>query len=70
MDIGTNAGVVWRALFDEKQGLTLNTLMSKVNLPLFDVGAAIGWLARENKIWMTGTADGNLHLSVFHEFYY
>lgn len=70
MDIGTNAGVVWRALFEERQGMTLNTLMSRVNLPLFEVAAAIGWLAREDKIWIAGTEDGNLHLSVYHECYY
>ena len=70
MDIGTNAGIVWRALFEEKQGMTLNILMSRVNLSLFDVAAAIGWLAREDKIWITGTEDGNLHLSIYPEYYY
>jgi len=70
MDIGTNAGVVWRALYEEKHGMTLNTLMSRINLPMFDVMTAIGWLARENKIWMAGQEDGNLHLSVFQEYYY
>jgi hypothetical protein len=70
MDIGTNAGVVWRALNEEKQGMTLNALMSQVDLPLFEVAAAIGWLAREDKIWITDLGDGNLHLSVYHECYY
>lgn len=70
MDIGTNAGVVWRALYEEKGGMTLNTLMSRVNLPMFEVATAIGWLARENKIWTAGTEDGNLHLTVYHECYY
>ena len=70
MDIGTNAGVVWRALYEEKQGMTLNTLMARVNLPMFEVAAAIGWLAREDKVWISGMEDGNLHLSVYHECYY
>ena len=70
MDIGNNAGVVWRALFEEKQGMTLNTLMSRVNLPMFEVAAAVGWLAREDKIWISGMEDGNLYLTVFHEYYY
>ena len=70
MEIGTNAGVVWRILFEEKTGMNLDTLMSRSNLPLFDVAAAIGWLARENKIWMTNTEDGNLRLSVYPEFYF
>ena len=41
MDIGTNAGVVWRALYEDRQGMTLNALMKKVNLPSFEVAAAI-----------------------------
>ena len=70
MDIGSNAGVIWRALFEERNGMNLNDLMSRVNLQLFEVAAAIGWLARENKICMSRTEDGNLHLTVFHETYY
>ena len=70
MDIGTNAGVIWRTLFEERNGMNLNDLMSRVNLPLFEVASAIGWLAREDKIWMSGTEDGNLRLSVYHETYY
>ncbi|MBO4673084.1 MAG: winged helix-turn-helix domain-containing protein [Bacteroidaceae bacterium] len=70
MDIGTNAGVIWRALNEERQGMTLDVLMSKVNLPLFEVAAAIGWLAREDKIGIAELEDGNLHLSVYHEYYY
>ena len=70
MDIGTNAGVVWRALYEDRQGMTLNALMKKVNLPSFEVAAAIGWLAREDKIWISDAKDGDLHLSVYHEYYY
>ena len=50
--------------------MTLNTLMSRVNLPMFEVASAIGWLAREGKIWVAGTEDGNLHLTVYHECFY
>jgi len=70
MDIGTNAGVIWRALYEEKQGMTLNALMARVNLPMFEVMTAIGWLARENKIWLSGDEDSNLHLTVFQDYYY
>jgi hypothetical protein len=70
MDIGNNAGVVWRALNEERGGMALNTLMSRVNLPLFEVASAVGWLAREDKIWINGREDGDLHLSVYHETYY
>lgn len=70
MDIGTNAGIVWRALSEERDGLALNELMTKVNLPLFEVASAVGWLARENKIWITGREDGHLHLTVIQQFYF
>jgi hypothetical protein len=70
MDIGTNAGIVWRALSEERDGLALNELMARVNLPLFEVASAVGWLARENKIWITGREDGYLHLTVIQQFYF
>ena len=70
MDIGKNAGIVWRALSEEKSGMSFDALDSKVSLSVFDTAAAIGWLARENKIWLTTTEDGKLHLSVYQEYYY
>ncbi len=70
MDIGMNAGIIWRALSEEHDGLALNELMARVNLPLFEVASAVGWLARENKIWISGREDGKLHLSVFHDVWF
>ena len=47
--IGTNAGVIWKAL-DEKKTLTVKQLKTATKLTEGEIYAAIGWLARENKI--------------------
>ena len=70
MDVGSNAGIVWRALSEDRAGMDLDTLILKVGLSLFEVAAAIGWLARENKIGMMTSEDGKLRLSVYQEYYY
>lgn len=52
MTIGKNAGVLWR-LMDEKRDKrvwNLQELQEASALPLPDFYAALGWLARENKI--------------------
>jgi hypothetical protein len=51
-EIGSAAGVIWRALND-KGDLSLATLRREVNgkTPVFDW--AVGWLAREDKIVIT-----------------
>ena len=69
MDIGNNAGVVWRALNEERGGMALNTLMSRVNLPLFEVASAVGWLAREDKINFN-KENGITSVRLYQERYY
>lgn len=50
---GKNAGKVWNTL--EKHGsMTPNNIMKKTRLDDTDFYAAIGWLARENKIHEKG----------------
>ena len=50
---GLNAGKIWKAL--EKHGsLTQYKLMKATKLNEEDFYAAIGWLARENKIYKSG----------------
>jgi hypothetical protein len=50
---GENAGKVWETL--NKYGpLTENTLIKNTRLNVNDFSAAIGWLARENKICKNG----------------
>lgn len=47
--IGLNAGIVWRLLDDNKRW-EYNDLKAASGLSDHDLNAAIGWLARENKI--------------------
>lgn len=48
-EIGLNAGKVWRLLSNNERW-TYDELKSKIDLSDRDLNAAIGWLARENKI--------------------
>lgn len=69
MDIGTNAGIVWRAL-DKNGQMTLEELMTATNLSLFDTAAAIGWLSRENKIWTAQDENDVNVYSIYRDFYF
>ena len=59
--IGTNAGKVWHALqnagkvwhaLQDTTEMTLTDLAGKLGLSVEDTALAIGWLARENKIFI------------------
>lgn len=47
--IGVNAGAVWKAL-NEADALGLKQLKKATKLKDKEVYAALGWLARENKV--------------------
>lgn len=47
--IGTNAGILWR-LMNNNMSWNYKELKEKSNLSDKDLWAALGWLARENKI--------------------
>ncbi len=49
--IGTNAGKVWHAL-QETTEIKLPDLATKLCLSVEDTALAIGWLARESKIFI------------------
>jgi len=49
--IGDTAGVVWTILA-EKKSLTMAKLVKAVGEPRDTVMQALGWLAREEKIWI------------------
>jgi hypothetical protein len=51
--VGTNAGKVWKTL-DVHGSLIQNELIETTRLKEEEVYAAIGWLARENKIYKDG----------------
>lgn len=56
-DIGLGAGVVWRLLSDGKSR-TLEQIAIEAQLPMDVLCAAIGWLAREDKIEIDESGDG------------
>lgn len=57
LGIGENAGKVWHAL-EEVQEMTIAQLTAKLDLPDYSIYAAIGWLAREGKIFYRHTDEG------------
>ena len=54
--IGTNAGLVWNALL--VGNLDIKALKKATKLNDKDVYAALGWLAREDKIYFVETESG------------
>ena len=59
--IGLNAGKVWHAL-NEGNELSTQELSRKLSLSIEDLALAIGWLARENNIYIT-RKNGLLYVS-------
>lgn len=49
--IGLNAGLVWRKL-NENGSFPIQELTRKLDLGAEDTALAIGWLARENKVYL------------------
>ncbi len=49
--IGLNAGLVWRKL-NENGSFPIQELARKLDLGAEDTVLAIGWLARENKVYL------------------
>lgn len=50
-EIGTNAGKIWRILKETRE-ITLQDLAGKLGLSVEDTALAVGWLARENNIFI------------------
>lgn len=48
--IGVNAGIVWRTIDNSGRAWKYEELKKETKLSDRDLNAAIGWLARENKI--------------------
>ncbi len=59
--IGLNAGKVWHAL-NEVSEISTQELSRKLSLSIEDLALAIGWLARENNIYIT-RKNGLLYVS-------
>lgn len=67
--IGINAGIIWRLLNSTQQRMTFKELVTNTNLNPMAVAAAIGWLARENKIVFI-QEGGNDFFYIYQECYY
>lgn len=62
-EIGLNAGKVWQLLSDNAKW-SYGTLKMKSGLEDKELGAALGWLAREDKIEMYDEEDLYISLGV------
>ena len=70
LSIGNNAGIVWRMLYDNRNGLSFEALQEKTQLQTIDLAAAVGWLAREDKLQFLTGDQGHHKLSVFQDFFF
>ena len=57
--IGNNAGLVWSALTGQSAA-NLKDVKKQTKLTEKDMYAALGWLAREEKINFSEDAEGNI----------
>lgn len=65
--IGEKAGIVWRVL--NHQEMSWEELLKQTGLQPLEAASAIGWLARENKIYIQLRGEV-IHFSCFHEHYF
>jgi len=65
--IGKNAGIVWNALQDKK--MSWEELLAKTRLQPLDLASAIGWLAREDKLYIYPNGDDN-YFEIYNESYF
>ena len=68
VQIGENAGIVWRKL-ENKGSLTFEELQTETGLDFSALFAAIGWLAREDKISFN-KENGITSVRLYQERYY
>lgn len=57
--IGETAGLVWQ-LLNTTGPLSLAKLAKQVNAPRDTVMQAVGWLAREGKVWVANGSRGRV----------
>jgi hypothetical protein len=64
-NIGQNAGVVWRQI-DTKGAMSVSQLNKLTKLDMKQIYLALGWLARENKIYFYYTRDELFVSLIYH----
>ncbi len=67
--IGTNAGIIWN-LLNNNERWDVCQLSDKSGLTEKEVYAAVGWLARENKIEIEEKPDDNDCFYLICEYYF
>ncbi len=67
--IGKNAGIVWNILNDGRKW-SYEDLKKTTNLSDRDLNAAIGWLAREDKILFETDQNNEDYLCLFISLFY
>ena len=67
--IGKNAGIVW-SILSNRQRWAYDALKEKSGLSDRDLNAAIGWLAREDKIFFETDQNNIDYLYLFTNIYY
>ncbi len=68
--IGNNAGTIWRMLDEKRSPMSFDSLVKETKLSATDVAAAIGWLAREDKLWIAETEAGAVTFTLNYNMYY
>ena len=61
--IGNNAGLVWSAITGQSAA-NLKDVKKQTKLTEKDLYAALGWLAREEKLIFSEDADGNIFIAL------
>lgn len=64
--IGANAGIIWRLMNNDRRW-SYRELKERSGLSDHELDAAIGWLAREDKIQIEEDAD--THQATFFQFF-
>ncbi|NMB04774.1 MAG: winged helix-turn-helix domain-containing protein [Bacteroidales bacterium] len=67
--IGSNAGIIWN-LLNNKQKWNIADLQEATRLTEKEIYTAIGWLARENKIEIERTHNGDEEYYLVIEYYF
>lgn len=65
--IGENAGIVWKTLYNNK--MSWEELLKNTALEPLELASAIGWLAREDKIYIY-SHNGIPYFEIYQEHYY
>lgn len=67
--IGTNAGIIWN-LLNNNQRWNISNLHEASGLAEKEIYTAIGWLARENKIEIEKSQQGDEEYYLVIEYYF